>query len=206
MPYINRVKQSKTNNTMKWTLLISPHTRVEEEYPDGWSRDKVMEAAQGRWGGQVKQASLIGASKGRYDYSDQFDDVEPAGDYEYSDTAYESDYDNDSDYSSDSSTGLGSMFGSVIMVGLAIGGIVMFTGGDDNNYQPATSEPTIMEQVQKTFSDIAPAKDHPLQFNIRELPKSTPAQYRAEENGCDIWRKAQPALAAQLQPGDKCYR
>ena len=114
--------------------------------------------------------------------------------------------DNDSDYSSDSSTGLGSMFGSVIMVGLAIGGIVMFTGGDDNNYQPATSEPTIMEQVQKTFSDIAPAKDHPLQFNIRELPKSTPAQYRAEENGCDIWRKAQPALAAQLQPGDKCYR
>ena len=90
---------------------------------------------------------------------------------------------------------------------MAIGGIVMFTGGEDsNNYQPATSEPTIMEQVQKTFSDITPSKDHPLNFSIRELPKSTPAQYRAEENGCDIWRKAQPTLAAQLQPGDKCYR
>ena len=114
--------------------------------------------------------------------------------------------DNDDDYSSDSSTGLGGMFGSVIVVGLAIGGIFMFTGGDDNNYQPATSEPTILEQVQKSFSDIKPSKDHPLNFSIRELPKSTPAQYRAEENGCDIWRKAQPALAVQLQPGDKCYR
>ena len=111
----------------------------------------------------------------------------------------------DNDYSDSSSSGLGSMFGSVIMVGLAIGGIVMFTGGEDsNNYQPDNS--SMIENIQKSFSDIAPTKDHPLNFSIRELPKSTPAQYRAEENGCDIWRKAQPALAAQLQPGQKCYR
>jgi hypothetical protein len=64
----------------------------------------------------------------------------------------------------------------------------------------------MIENIQKSFTDIAPTKDHPLKFSVRELPKSTPAQYRAEENGCDVWRKAQPALAAQLQPGQKCYR
>ena len=123
-------------------------------------------------------------------------------DIEYGD----GDSDTDNDYSdSDSSSGF-NMFGGLIVAAMAIGGFVMFTGGDDNNYQPATSAPSIQERVQQTFSDITPSKDHPLNFSIRELPKSTPAQYRAEENGCDIWRKAQPALAAQLQPGDKCYR
>ena len=128
--------------------------------------------------------------------------------YRSDDNPFCDDNDSNINYSdSDSSLGLRGMFGSVIMVGLAIGGIVMFTGGEDsNNYQPATSAPSIQERVQQTFSDITPSKDHPLNFSIRELPKSTPAQYRAEENGCDIWRKAQPALAAQLQPGDKCYR
>ena len=178
---------------MKWSIWLQPNKIVSEEYPDGWTRDDVMEASQSRWGGKVNTVTagdnVANSADTDHDYSNDY--------------SYSSDY---SDSDSDSSLGLGSMFGSVIMVGLAIGGIVMFTTSDDNNYQPATSEPTIMEQVQKTFSDIAPAKDHPLQFNIRELPKSTPAQYRAEENGCDIWRKAQPALAAQLQPGDKCYR
>ena len=176
---------------MKWTLLVK-NKRVEEEYPDGWSRGDVMEAAQGRWGGKVRSASLIAASKDRYDYS-----------YDHeSDRDDESDYVSDSDYSDSSSSGSGMGFGGLIVAAMAIGGIVMFTGGEDSNYQPATSAPSI----QQSFSDITPSKDHPLNFSIRELPKSTPAQYRAEESACDIWRKAQPTLAARLQPGDKCYR
>ena len=113
--------------------------------------------------------------------------------------------DGDSDYSDSSSSGFGMGFGGLVVIAGAIGffALVGNTDSDKNNYQPDNT--SVIENIQKSFSDIAP-KSHPLQFNIRELPKSTPAQFRAEENGCDIWRNAQPTLAAQLQPGDKCYR
>jgi hypothetical protein len=183
--YIKRVKQSKANSIMKWSIWLQPNKIVSEEYPDGWTRDDVMEAAQSRWAGKVNTVT-------------PGDNAANAADGDYGNDYNE--YDSDS-----SSSGFGMGFGGLIVAGLAIGGLVMINGEDDNKiYQPDTS--SMIENIQKSFTDIAPTKDHPLKFSVRELPKSTPAQYRAEENGCDVWRKAQPALAAQLQPGQKCYR
>lgn len=38
---------------MKWSIWIQPNRIIEEEYPDGWTRDEVFEAASNRWAGKV---------------------------------------------------------------------------------------------------------------------------------------------------------
>ena len=38
---------------MLWSIWIQPNKIIEEEYPNGWSRDEVFEAASNRWAGKV---------------------------------------------------------------------------------------------------------------------------------------------------------
>ena len=38
---------------MKWSIWVNPNQIIEEEYPDGWSRDEVFEAASNRYANKV---------------------------------------------------------------------------------------------------------------------------------------------------------
>ena len=38
---------------MKWQIWIEPNKIIEEEYPDGWSYDEVLEASSNRWANKV---------------------------------------------------------------------------------------------------------------------------------------------------------
>ena len=50
---------------MLWSIWIQPNKIIEEEYPNGWTRDEVFEAASNRWAGKVttvNPASVGGSS------------------------------------------------------------------------------------------------------------------------------------------------
>jgi hypothetical protein len=49
---------------MKWSIWVEPNKIIEEEFPDGWSRDEVFEAASNRYANKVTTVSPapIGAS------------------------------------------------------------------------------------------------------------------------------------------------
>jgi len=38
---------------MKWSFWVQPNQIYEEEYPNGWSHDDVLRAANNRYGGKV---------------------------------------------------------------------------------------------------------------------------------------------------------
>lgn len=38
---------------MKWTIWVEPNQLFDENYPDGWSHDDVLRAANNRYGGKV---------------------------------------------------------------------------------------------------------------------------------------------------------
>jgi hypothetical protein len=53
---------------MLWDIWVQPNKIIEEEFPDGWSHDDVMDAAQNRYAGKVTNVapSPVG---GRDNYS-----------------------------------------------------------------------------------------------------------------------------------------
>jgi hypothetical protein len=38
---------------MLWQIWVQPNRIIEEEYPNGWTRDEVFEAASNRWADKV---------------------------------------------------------------------------------------------------------------------------------------------------------
>ena len=49
---------------MLWDIWVQPNKIIEEEFPDGWSHDDVMDAAQNRYAGKVTNvapSTLFGA-------------------------------------------------------------------------------------------------------------------------------------------------
>lgn len=38
---------------MKWSIWVEPNKIIEEEFPDGWTRDEVFEAASNRYANKV---------------------------------------------------------------------------------------------------------------------------------------------------------
>ena len=83
---------------MKWTLYVVPNQCFDEEFPDGWTRDEVLKAANNRYGGKVTGLgpSAIGSS------------------------------DDDDSYQSSSFGSLGESFGGVLVIGGIIGIIVFW--------------------------------------------------------------------------------
>ena len=47
---------------MKWDIWVQPNQIIKEEYPDGWSHQDVMRAADARYGGKVTTVSPSGIS------------------------------------------------------------------------------------------------------------------------------------------------
>ena len=44
---------------MKWDIWVQPNQMFKEEYPDGWSHQDVMRAADARYGGKVTTAEPL---------------------------------------------------------------------------------------------------------------------------------------------------
>jgi len=47
---------------MKWDIWVQPNQIITENYPDGWSHEDVMRAADARYGGKVTTVSPAGDS------------------------------------------------------------------------------------------------------------------------------------------------
>ena len=47
---------------MKWDIWVQPNQIIKEEYPDGWSHQDVMRAADARYGGKVTTVNPSGIS------------------------------------------------------------------------------------------------------------------------------------------------
>ena len=55
-------KYIKQTHTMKWDIWVQPNQIITEQYPDGWSHQDVMRAANNRYGGKVTTVSPAGDS------------------------------------------------------------------------------------------------------------------------------------------------
>ncbi len=68
---------------MKWSVWVQPNKIIEEEFPDGWTRDEVFEAASNRYANKVTTVSPapVGRSEGSNsnNYSSDSGDFDAGG-------------------------------------------------------------------------------------------------------------------------------
>ena len=121
---------------MKWQIWIEPNKIIEEEYPNGWTHDEVMEAASARWANKV--TTVNPAPTGRSD-------------------------DNDSRYgnTNTSSSSGGSMqlpsLKTLLVGGLVLYGLSLFGGNKVEETQPTESNTGRMEYVQPANTNSTPS-------------------------------------------------
>ena len=112
---------------MKWNVWVIPNQIFEENYPDGWSTEEVLRAANNRYGGKVQTVSPAGVSS-----SDSYS----------------------SGGGSSSSSGGSGCLGLLVVVGIIAAAISGGFDGDDTK-RPSTP-PESLSQPQSYVAPPAP--------------------------------------------------
>ena len=140
---------------MKWDIWVQPNQIITENYPDGWSHEDVMRAADARYGGKVTTVTPAGES------SSSSSNNRPSGSY--------------------SSSSGGGGCGTLIWLVIGIIAIGMFGGGEKEG-RPSTP-PESLSQPQSRVEPYRefPAPEAVEEPMFRDYP-TPPPSYCVTEN------------------------